>query len=133
MTSEGTASDPPPGFQGDAAIVRERADALEIEAQLSSPGWVLLAESYDPGWQARVDGAPVRVRRADLAFRAVPVPAVRHRLELVYRPAAVLLAAGVSVVTGLTALLWLALRGRPDATPPPGARSNPAGTGEETT
>jgi uncharacterized membrane protein YfhO len=43
-------------------------------------------DGYDPGWRATVDGAAAEVLRANVAFRAVPVAAGRHVVDLVYRP-----------------------------------------------
>ncbi len=104
---EGRSLEPPPSFRGHATIVFERADRVRIEAELSAPGFVVLADSYDPGWRARVDGRPAAVLRANLAQRAVAVSAGRHQIEMVYRPPLVLAAGVVSLVSLLAALVVL--------------------------
>lgn len=63
-----------------------RPDAIDAEVQLAAPGWVVIREACVPGWSATLDGAPVALSRADLAFCAAPIPAGAHRLELRYRP-----------------------------------------------
>jgi hypothetical protein len=101
---EGRAVAAPAGFHGQARVVRESADRVQLEAELSADGFVVLVDGHDPGWRARVDGRPVPLLRANVAFRAVAVPAGRHAVEMIYRPTAAL--AGL-VVSGI-ALVALA-------------------------
>jgi uncharacterized membrane protein YfhO len=85
-------------------IVASAPDHVRVEAQLDRPAFVVLVETYDPGWRATVDGAPAPLLRANGAFRAVHVPAGSHVVEFLYRPSSVLVGGAVS----LTALLALA-------------------------
>lgn len=80
--------EPPPadavsttGQGGTAEIVRYENARVTIRASLPAPGFVVLADTYYPGWEARIDGAPTHLYRADSAFRAVWVPAGEHELE----------------------------------------------------
>jgi len=105
---EGAARESPVGFEGGSRIVTRRPDRVRIEARLSADGYVVLLDDYDPGWSARVDGRPARVLRADVAFRAVSVPAGRHQIEMVYRPRSLPWGAAVSLLAlaaGLSSLL----------------------------
>ncbi len=47
---------------------------------------VVVTDLYYPGWEARLDGAPVPILRADTLFRGIAVPPGEHRIELRYRP-----------------------------------------------
>jgi hypothetical protein len=105
----GHAIEPPSSFRGSARIVDERADRVRIEAELSSEGYVVLADTHDPGWRVRVDGRPAPLVRANVAQRAVLVPAGRHVVEMSYRPPLVLAAVVVSIVSFLAALVALVL------------------------
>ena len=60
--------------------------------------WVVLTETFSPGWRARVDGAAAPVLRADRALVAVAVPAGAHDVELDYRPRSVIVGAPVSLL-----------------------------------
>lgn len=86
VLSEGTNAAAPSTFAGGARVLERRSDRLALEASLTDPGWVVIVDAWDPGWHARVDGRPAPVQRANLAFRAVAVPAGRHTVELVFRP-----------------------------------------------
>ncbi len=59
---------------------------LSIRLQAPAPGWVVVSELWYPGWQARVNGQPVALERANYLFRAVAVPAGVSQIELDYRP-----------------------------------------------
>ncbi len=63
----------------------ERSPArLVLDTQ--GAGYVMVAETLAPGWRATLDGKPVEIFAADIAFRGVAIPEGRHRLEMVYRP-----------------------------------------------
>lgn len=70
------------------ANIRVREDEPErILLEARSPGGFLLrvADEFDPGWHARLDGRPVKIWRTDGVFRGVFVPAGAHQIRLRYR------------------------------------------------
>jgi hypothetical protein len=99
------------GGTGSVRIVELRGDRVRLEAELDAPGVVVAVDAWDPGWRAWLDGRPVRVLRANGAFRAVSVPAGRHVVEMRYRPWPVALGLSLSGL-GLLALVAGALVGR---------------------
>lgn len=99
-----------PGFTSSVRILEDRPDRMRIATSAQSDGWLVLVDAYDPGWQARLDGRRVELLRANLAFRAIALPAGDHEAELRYRPAAVSWGVGVSLAFGLAALLLVARR-----------------------
>jgi hypothetical protein len=105
VLSSASVDPPSPGFHGTSRILELVCDRVLIEAELSAPGYVVLVDAYDPGWNATVDGDPVPVLRANLAFRAVHAPAGRHVVQFSYRPIWLLRGLGVSSATALGLLL----------------------------
>jgi uncharacterized membrane protein YczE len=95
---------PPHDVGGSVAIVEDRADKLVLEASLSQPGYLVLLDSYDPNWHARVDGRATTLERANLAFRALELSPGRHHIELRYWPWALSLGLGISAAS-IAALL----------------------------
>ena len=79
---------------------------VDLEVTLRSPGLVVLADVFYPGWRLEVDGQPVEILRVDRAMRGAIVPAGSHRLAYTYRPASVVAGAALSAVG---ALAWLGL------------------------
>jgi hypothetical protein len=73
-------------FEAAVRPLHRRSDALSFEVRSSAPGYLVVLEAFDRGWQARVDASPARVLQANALFRAVQVPAGVHRVELRYRP-----------------------------------------------
>ncbi len=70
-----------------ARIVSYENTKVVIEAEAPrGGGWVVLNDVWHPYWFARVDGAPVRVSRANVLFRAVAVPEGRHEVVFRFEP-----------------------------------------------
>jgi len=93
---------------GSARIVAEEPERMEIVTRSADDAYLMLADTFDPGWSAAIDGRPAAVVPADLAFRAVYVPAGDHTVVFAYRPAG--FAAGLGVTTiGLTIVVGLVL------------------------
>ncbi len=88
-------------------VLQWKPDRLELALGLDQGGFVVVTEAFDPGWRASLDGRPAEILRANLAFRAVAVPAGEHRLEMLYVPPGLRAGAAVSVAAaGFLTLLW---------------------------
>lgn len=61
-------------------------------------GLLVLADSYYPGWQARLDGSETTILRANINQRAIVVLAGEHTIEFVYRPQSFYRGAIISIV-----------------------------------
>jgi len=90
--------------KGSARIASDGSDAVTVEVESDGPGWLLLLDAWYPGWEAAVDGRPVRVRRADYAFRAVEVPAGRSVVRFDFRPRPVRVGLLVALLAALALL-----------------------------
>ncbi|MDM8521679.1 YfhO family protein [Anaerolineales bacterium HSG6] len=66
-------------------IVNEHPQLVEIQVSLSQDGYLVLLDSFYPGWQATVDGQPSHIYRANYINRAVFVPAGEHVVQFQYR------------------------------------------------
>lgn len=89
-------------------------DRLRLEVEPEGDSLLVLADTHYPGWEAFVDGRPVAIRQANLAFRAVPVPQGLHSVEFKFRPECSRHGILASIGFGLLSLLWpLLTRRRP--------------------
>jgi hypothetical protein len=96
------------------AVIHSRlhtAHRIAAEVETPAPTMLVVAQAFHPAWQARVDGRPARVWRANGAFQAVEVPAGRHTVELAYRDRWFTIGATVSAAS-LAICVWLWRRGR---------------------
>ncbi|MCX6070648.1 MAG: hypothetical protein NTU91_07290 [Chloroflexi bacterium] len=111
---EASAGQPLPASGGSGiAILMPSADPnrVVIEVEADGPAWLLLSDTWYPGWEARIDGVGVSVWKGDYLFRAVPVLSGKHVVEFVYRPAS-FLAAVVLSVAAMVLLAWAIWYGR---------------------
>jgi len=72
---------------GTAKIVVDLPERVEIEVDAKTPAYVLLADTFDPGWSATLDGQPATIRPAHAAFRAIFVQPGNHQIIYTYEPA----------------------------------------------
>jgi hypothetical protein len=94
---------------GQATIVREVPERIEIRTDSPDNAYLVLADTFDPGWSAAVDGRPVPIRPAWVAFRAVFVPRGTHTLVFRYRPAGFdrgLAVTAIGLVLAIFCLVW---------------------------
>jgi membrane protein YfhO len=107
-----------------AAVVRDDApDSAQVSFYAVRPGWLVLGDSWDEGWEASIDGRDVEVLPANYALRALRVPAGSHEVRFTYRPASFRVGAAVSAAFLLVAVSGLAIsllvRRRRRGTEPP--------------
>lgn len=93
---------------GTARITRDEPEHVEVQTESAGPSYLFLADTFDPGWSATVDGRPAPIRPAYVAFRAVYLGPGRHRVVFRYRPAGFqtgLAFTGVGLALGAALLL----------------------------
>jgi len=94
-----------------ATVVRNDPQRVEIEAELRSPGLLVVSDLYYPGWTLTVNGQPGEILRTNRAMRGVALPAGTHHLVFRYDPLSfrvglVLSALGILTALGLAAWGW---------------------------
>jgi hypothetical protein len=73
----------------DAALARqvvthEDSRQLVIEAEAPEDGFLLLADTFYPGWTAQVDGNPTPIYRANLSVRGIQLARGRHEVRFTF-------------------------------------------------
>jgi hypothetical protein len=100
----------PPPAGSDQVMVRSYApEAVDVDSASPAAGVLILADQELHGREATVDGAPAAILTTDHLLRGVYLPAGSHHVAFRYRPAAIWLGAGLSLLAAL-ALAVLALR-----------------------
>jgi hypothetical protein len=90
---------------GDVIIYVDQPGIIKIRAEVPTAGWVFLADTWYPGWQAWVNGKKVAILRANYLFRAVEVNAGVNEIEFRYKPLSFILGASVSTTGWIIVLL----------------------------
>ena len=111
LPSEGgisTAPQPGPPSLVPARIERPANSRLTATVDAPTAGWLVLAESWYPGWTATVDGHDAPIVRANINQKAVAVAAGRHRVTFSYHSRSLARGAFVSALA-LACLLVAAI------------------------
>jgi len=82
-----------------------------VHTDFSQPGFLVLSERFDDGWQAEVDSADAPVLRANGLLRAVPLAAGQHTVKLSFQPGEYVWGFRISAITvalsGVAIILYL--------------------------
>ena len=89
---------------GSARITRYTATEIDLAIESVAEAWLVISDAWYPGWEATLDGAPLPLLRANLMFRAIPVPAGTNEVALRYQPAWL---PGALLAGAAAWLLWL--------------------------
>jgi hypothetical protein len=69
---------------GRAVVTREDSRQVVIDAEAPSDGFLLLTDTFYPGWRAQVDGIPTPIYRANISVRGIQLPKGRHEVRFTY-------------------------------------------------
>jgi hypothetical protein len=82
-------------------------DRVVVRVATESPGLLVVADTWMPGWSAIVDGQPAPILRGNHAQRVIPLSRPgRHTIIMSYQPPGLTLGLWLTVATGL---VWMAL------------------------
>jgi hypothetical protein len=93
----------------EVSIVEYRPERVTIRAKTVEAGYLILADSWYPGWVASVDGARAEINRADYIFRAIKLNAGDHTIVFEFQSAAFVWGAWISSAGALIAVGLLVL------------------------
>ncbi len=71
---------------------------LAFKVYAPKGSWVVVSDSYYPGWQAQIDGEPTEIFPAFINLRGIWVPPGEHMIRMFYRPRVFSLGAFLSVL-----------------------------------
>ena len=99
---------PAPPTVATATIRKETSRTIRLDVQSPQGGYLVLADTYYPGWRATVDGVPTPVIRANITSRAVAVTPGTHVVELHFEAAAFFLGLALSALALVLLGAWIA-------------------------
>ena len=92
-------------------LLEETPAGLVIQVDAPAEGYLVISDTWYPGWKAWVDGRETPVLKANYLFRAVQVGAGMQRVTLKYQPPSFYLGVLISSLTLIILLLcWKKLR-----------------------
>jgi hypothetical protein len=109
-------SPPPAGFSPGAdpegrtpLVTLEMYQPLEVRVKVEmhgAQGFLVLTDTWYPGWNAWVDDVPTPILLADYAFRAVPLVQGVHSVTFRYQPLSHSLGGKFSLLSLILVLAW---------------------------
>jgi hypothetical protein len=74
------------GTRGEVTITSSSNNSVRILANTEKDGYLVMSDSYYPGWRVYVDGRESRLLRANYAFRAVFLEPGKHIVRFEFDP-----------------------------------------------
>lgn len=99
--------------RGQAEISAEVPTRVTVSVQMETSGLVVLADLWDKGWRAYLNGERVPILRANHAVRGVLVPAGVGMVEFRYESASLALGVWLAILAAILLLGWLVIAARP--------------------
>jgi hypothetical protein len=102
--------DLPAVSRGTARILEEFPERVVVDARMETAGMVVLADLWDKGWQAQIDGQVTPILVVNHAIRGVVLPAGQHRVVFRYVPDSARIGwimSGTAVAVGLGWAAWI--------------------------
>ena len=94
-------------FSGQVTNITYSPNKVELLTEQNGEGFLVLLDTYFPGWKVEVDGKPEQIFRANYFYRGVKLAPGSHRIEFSYEPVGLRMGATISGVTSiLLALLF---------------------------
>ncbi len=97
-------------FVGTSQITKYTDREIVISTDFNSDGYLVLSNTYYPGWQAEIDNQQAEILQANFIFQAVKIPAGQSTVTFSYQPKYYYWGKIISIITfiGLVIfLIWL--------------------------
>lgn len=87
--------------QSKILVTKDDPNRITLTLDSTDAGWLMIRDSWFPGWQASVNDVKTDLVPANYLFKALPVPAGKPQIELEYKP----ISFGIGLVVSL--LSWI--------------------------
>lgn len=92
--------------KGKVSILSYNPNIVKIKTETENPEILILADQFDEGWKAKVDGKEVTISPANYIFRAIKVPAGEHEVIFSYYPKSFDIGLKISLITFFSISLY---------------------------
>ncbi|MBN1564730.1 MAG: YfhO family protein [Anaerolineae bacterium] len=93
---------------GNVTLSEDSPTEKRYQVTTDGAAYLVISETWYPGWSAQIDGETTTLYRANLAFQAVRVPAGEHEITVSYTLNHWRTGAAISVVSLIAALVLMA-------------------------
>ena len=95
-----------------AHVTRHGLHRVEVQAEMTAAGFLVLSDTYYPGWRVSVDGAQAPLMRVNHTLRGVFLPEGTHEVVFFFAPRVLYLGLASTVIAllGVMGALWWEIR-----------------------
>ena len=99
------AVDAGPFHVGEVQLVSYAPNEIRLRTRSAGEAFLVVADSWYPGWEAAIDNRPAPLYIADVAFRGLRIPGGDHEIAMRFAPWILYRSAAVSILALLAALM----------------------------
>ena len=110
----------PMDCRGAAEFVTDEPTRIKLSVRMDTPGLLVLADRWDNGWRASLDGHPVPILRTNHALRGIVVPAGTSLVEFRYQPSSLTLGLILAGLAMVVLVGWIGMLARINRNAPAG-------------
>jgi uncharacterized membrane protein YfhO len=99
----------PSAVRGTVSISDEIPMRITLSLDMQTPGLVVLADLWDTGWKAYLNGTLVPILRTNHAIRGVVVPPGQGKLVFLYQPNSFTWGVRLAAFASLVLIVWFGL------------------------
>jgi|GEM_PF-1576285 len=103
---------PAPDSLGEVVEFFKDNRQVEMRLSCSRNAFLVLTDTYYPGWKAYIDGRETEIYPADYVFRAVEAPAGEHTIRFEYEPDSFKKGLSISIICGIIMIAAIIVLGR---------------------
>ena len=94
-------------FSGQIEKIEYSPNRVSIKTRQNGEGFLVLLDTYFPGWKVEVDEKPEHIYRANYFYRGVKLAPGNHSIKFSYEPVGLTTGAAISGVTLVLLLLFI--------------------------
>ncbi len=94
-------------FSGQLKKITYSPNSVQLLTDQNAEGFLVLLDTWFPGWEVKVDGEPEQIHRGNYFYRAVKLSPGSHTIKFSYVPEGFKMGLGISLLTSVLILAWL--------------------------
>lgn len=92
-------------------IIKYLSQEVNIDVQMTDDGFLVLSDTYYPGWKVFVDGKEDKIYQANYIIRAVYLKKGNHQVKFIYDPLSFKIGACISLITLIGIIAFFIVNG----------------------
>ena len=85
-------------------VLKDTDTHTAIATKINTDSYLVMADTYYPGWKAYVDGHETPLYQTNIMFRGIVLPKGQHTVEFIFFPYSFYVGSAVSIFTGIVLL-----------------------------